>query len=62
MRKVNVEEINSTGVYLSEPQSFHVEGGIITHSWINNGGQPILCISTCQENGQILTTDYYTFA
>lgn len=38
MRKINVEEINSAGVYLSEPQSFHVDGGVMTHSWISNNG------------------------
>ena len=62
MKKINVEDIVSTGIYLSPPQSFHVEGGTIVHSWISNVGQPVLVVSTCQENGQIFTTDYYTFA
>jgi len=57
-----IKDIPQGCSYYSSPDSFYVEGGIIIYSWLNNNGQPILCISTCQENGQILTTDYYTFA
>lgn len=61
MKFILVSEIAPNCNYLTPPQSFPIEGGIITHSWIDNNGVPVLHITAYNLNEEVLTDDYYTF-
>ncbi len=62
MKPISVNDISLNCNYFTAPESFAVEGGVITHCWINNNGIPVLHITGYNLNGEILTDGYYTFA
>ena len=61
MKLISVNDIFPNCNYFTPPESFAVEGGIITYCWINNNKIPVLHITGYNLNGEILTDAYYTF-
>jgi hypothetical protein len=61
MKSISVDQIAQNCTYLIEPQSFTIVGGTMTVCWINSNGIPVMHVTGYNENGQVLTDDYYTF-